>query len=368
MQIFNIIEELRGTSSRLMKERILEKYKDNQEWRDYLVSVYNPFVVYGKSGDKNGHRDDLENLKLCRSIDAGITEVTINKVYGNIVPTFGVMKALDHDKVKFTPEFPLYAGIKYDGFNTTVVVNWDQTVTYYTSGGHPFKLEDNGIFSGVKPGMYSAEMIGINKEGKLGDRRFSAYQTTLRTNTKKGIKNTRKCNWKVFDYIPLNEFYAGEATTMYETRREYLKANIPTEFIGQEKLITSMTEFENYLEEVIQQGFEGLVGKTPEMLWRNSKKRKTDFFKWKKRPTADLLCIGEVPGEGKYYEVIGSLRLKDLSGRIVDVGIGLSDFQRTRWGDYEGKVIEIEYEQIMDTYIQPVFVTVRTDKPAWDID
>ena len=33
-----------------------------------------------------------------------------------------------------------------------------------------------------------------------------------------------------------------------------------------------------------------------------------------------------------------------------------------------GKVIEVEYEQLLATYIQPTFVCVRDDKTIEDID
>jgi len=74
-----IIEQLRSTNSKLEKTRILVDSKDVEGWQDYLVSVYNPFILYGESGDKNYGQDNLENLKLCRSLNAGVTEVTITR-------------------------------------------------------------------------------------------------------------------------------------------------------------------------------------------------------------------------------------------------------------------------------------------------
>ena len=79
--------------------------------------------------------------------------------------------------------------------------------------------------------------------------------------------------------------------------------------------------------------------------------------------------MGITEGEGKYKGMIGSLVLQDASGRIVSVGSGLSDAYRSKASiAYIGKVIEIEYEQILDTYIQPTFVTVRLDKTKEEID
>jgi len=94
------------------------------------------------------------------------------------------------------------------------------------------------------------------------------------------------------------------------------------------------------------------------------------LVKYKKRPTVDLLCIGTAKGEeGKQYEhAIGSLILQDSKGRTVNVSSGLSKELRFKDPDtFIGKVIEIEYEQIIDTYIQPAFICIREKNPE-DID
>ncbi len=67
--------------------------------------------------------------------------------------------------------------------------------------------------------------------------------------------------------------------------------------------------------------------------------------------------------------MIGALLLEDSKGRVVSVGSGLSDDQRRVNSMYfVGRVIEIEYEQILDTYIQPIIKCIRADKTAEDID
>jgi len=96
-------------------------------------------------------------------------------------------------------------------------------------------------------------------------------------------------------------------------------------------------------------------------------KRVNHAIKIKQRPTTDLLCIDTELGEGKYADCIGALILTDSKGRIVKVGSGLSDSDRRTHEDYFiGKIIEINYEQIMETYQQPTFVQVREDKSQED--
>ena len=73
--------------------------------------------------------------------------------------------------------------------------------------------------------------------------------------------------------------------------------------------------------------------------------------------------------------MVGSLVLQESTGRLVSVGSGMSDEDRNKPSSYfVGKVVEIEYEQIADTYIQPTFgsdtvgVTLRLDKTEEEID
>ena len=48
---------------------------------------------------------------------------------------------------------------------------------------------------------------------------------------------------------------------------------------------------------------------------------------------------------------------------------GLDDTDRSGLHAYYiGKVIEVEYEQILDTYIQPTYKTIREDKTKEEID
>jgi len=112
-------------------------------------------------------------------------------------------------------------------------------------------------------------------------------------------------------------------------------------------------------------GWEGMMCVEPSSVYTPGK-RGNHIVKLKYRKTADLLCIGTEPGEGKYQGMIGALVLKDRNGRVVRVGSGLDDLDRSYKNDYIGKIIEIEYEQILDTYIQPTFVCVRYDKQLSD--
>jgi len=234
--MINIINELRACSSTIAKEMILKVNSSNEDWTNYLIAVYNPYIKYNKTGDKNDLRDNLDNLKLCRSIDAGISAKTINKAYGEtIIPQWGVQKALDFKNFKHTKkihhkiDFPCVAQYKYDGFSFTCVVDGDKP-KFYTSGGHPFEVEDS-IFENMETGVYLGEMMGTGVKGLFGDRTKCGIQTTMRTNTAKGIKNYGRPNFRIFEYLTITEFYAGKAKLAYEDRWMIMfNANLDLDF------------------------------------------------------------------------------------------------------------------------------------------
>jgi ATP-dependent DNA ligase len=371
IDMLEIIKELRRSNSRLHKEAVLHKHRDNEEWKQYLLDVYNPYVTYGKSGDPNGDLEDLENLKLLRSLKAGITPTTINKVYPGLIPVFQPMKAAEIGKQFSLADlnWPMIAQPKFDGQLTHTIVK-DGEITHYTSNGHPWKHEANyGLINKVEEGVYIGELLGYNCRGILGDRRLAAIATTFRTNTAKGIRNRDKYSIRYFDYIPLSDFYSGVCTLPYELRLEKLYDNVTANSVTPSRVV-DLDQCLDYHANITKDGFEGLVLKHPMMEWRASKKRKKDFVKFKNRKTADVYVVGEIEGTGKYEGLIGSLSITDGLGiELGYVGSGLTDYDRGNWGGFIGRVIEVEYETIHDhKLIQPTFKHIREDKTKEDCD
>ncbi|MCI4436886.1 MAG: hypothetical protein JHC33_08790 [Ignisphaera sp.] len=360
MTNLEIIHKLRSNNSSTFKLAVLKAERTNHEWCSYLYDVYNPFILYGKSGDKNNLQDDLDNLKLCRSINAGVTAVTINKAYPNLIPAAGkVMKAYDYGKKRKPLTFPLYAGIKYDGHSVTVIPTEDEP-TFYSSGGIVYEHDINlDLPVGF---IFFAERIATL--GKLGDRHGCSLEGSL------GNKFAKPTNhYKIFDAVTTQEYNEGVSNRPYKERRNFL-SNLcnGTGLLAEEYLVKTQEDLELLMRTAIIDGWEGLVLKSLDMPWRDSKSRKIDFCKYKRRQTADLYCMEEIPGEGNSQNIIGSIKLVDNVGRIVNVGSGLSLNGDLPFGSYLHKVVEISYEHIHDTYIQPVVICIRYDKDINDID
>lgn len=285
----------------------------------------------------------------------------VNKLFG------------EHSKGKLLKkilQFPMYAPLKYDG-NYVVALVDRGTPTFNTSGGLEYRHLDRAgeIFYNIPDGAYFAERIW--GEGKLGDRNRCNLHGSKADQLSKGH------NYKVFGFVRLEDYYDGNTRIDYESSHSALKGLFKEEDLsGLGRLCENQQELDEELDKAVGKGYEGVMAIQPKWKWSHHKTtRKVTFCKYKKRPTVDLLCIGITKGEGKYEGLIGSLKLQDSKGRIVDVGSGMSDDDRGRIENhFIGKVVEVFYEQIVDTYIQPTFgseyegVLVREDKTAEEID
>ena len=262
--------------------------------------------------------------------------------------------------------WPRIALIKYDGRQSTVHVQSNGEVTYYSSSGLPFKMLDDGIFGEpfMANAVYFAELNGEGSESKLGDRVDAGIQTTMITNTKKGIYNLHKPSWKIFDCVDEDDFAVGLSKTPFIERFDTLKSFVPAQYLPEHMECENYEHHLLFKKRTVKQGYEGVVSVEFTQKWVGKGTRNHNAFKDKDRPTADLLCIEELNGDGKYDGYVGSLRCVDASGNeVCCVGSGMADHQRSLHGSYVGKIIEVKYEQIMDSkLIQPIFVRVRDDK------
>lgn len=265
---------------------------------------------------------------------------------------------------------------KYDG-NQIFIVKLNNKVTWFTSDWKQFDIPGIGteLLHNIQDFVLVAEFM-YNCEGKLGDRPKSAILTTLRTCWNKSIPNPKTfkeelCNIKVFDCLLFNKdgLFTGLNTNIrYIDRLSTAHLiNLPGQISIIRYRLLSGKDAAIKAKSLVNDGWEGAMCITPNSTYQVGK-RVNYSVKLKYRKTADLLCIDVIAGEGKYTEMIGALVLQDSEGRIVAVGSGLNDNDRkselSDW--YIGKIVEIEYEQIMDTYIQPVFIQVRLDKQKAD--
>ena len=262
-----------------------------------------------------------------------------------------------------------YPSVKYDG-NYVQIEKRGSIVKFWTSGAKQFYIEHIADYlieynRGVD---FTIECEYIaNTEGKLGDR-GKCTTTTFRTNFEKGLGNKivlGDVNFKVWDCIYYEESIGQRMTTFsapYKLRRNFLNLLDLGDYITKVSQTDKAYSLNNInVSTFTDEGWEGLFLIHENHIYRPGK-RVNDAIKLKHRPTADLLCI-DVEYSKINPEDIGSVVLQDSQGRVCAAGGLAHNLKKKEPSYFVGKVIEIEYEQILDTYIQPAFKCIREDKP-----
>ncbi len=260
-----------------------------------------------------------------------------------------------------------YTSTKYDGHYGQIHIHND-SVKFFTSGGKEFYVEPLGAelkkLNITIPTVFEYEYIH-DTEGKLGDRGKAAKITTYRTEFSKGIVSVLdpKARFMIHDIIRY------EVPFKYRVENHLALLSDITQHMPNlevvEYYLLNMKDSQEFADIMVKLGYEGAMCKEANQVFTpiTRTKRVNDIIKLKPRLTVDLVCIGINSGEGKYEGMIGSLILRDEDGIEVSVGSGLTDEQRRLPDDsFVGMIIEIEYERIDSTYIQPIFKWIREDK------
>lgn len=392
MTIISIVHELRKVSGSNAKIDILKKHKDNETWKKILAAVYDTRVVYNVGVpsslefDESPIEDDFfESLKklstrevsgnaakslamqmsekygeifrlvLNRSIKAGISSTTINKVYPGLITIFKSMKGLDVPIKKF----PVISSIKYDGVKIFVFVRPEGT-TLTSSSGAEFVLTsllremDQAVF-----GVYEGELI--HKSGKQKYRtKISGNLMSLLAGTKTDIEDY---SYMIYDYIPLDEWDAQEGCLTFSERQELLsdvfETNIKDSWYVKHidyLYHNSINEVTEYFEDLILIGYEGSMHRyeNDTYAW----KRVDYLIKKKTIKECVLKCVSVTPHSNPAKGNVGAL---NCCGTIVDkdagevhievnVGSGLSKFDIQRSEEYFiNEEIEILYNTVIES-------------------
>lgn len=389
MNLISIVHDLRKAKGRNDKIRILKEHFDNTMWKQFLLYTYDTSITYGVSPPKDINYDvteiyptmfesfdllqqrevtgnDAKNyvkgqtqlygeipaLVLGRSIKAGVSVTTINKVYPNLIPVFESMKGMDVPIEKY----PIFSSTKYDGVKVFAEVDpWK--VVLLTSSGAKFPLDSlTKELQRLPPGMYEGELI--HKEGKQVHRSvISGQLNSLLAGT---ITDISDYSFMIYDNMKLGEWANKYPKRTFLQRQSLLSTNYSKIFNTaiHTKLVThfrgdSEEEIVSYFETKIAQGYEGSMHRYGQ-----------DFYEWKRTPRlikkksikeCVLTCVGVHPHSNPLKGNIGSLICE---GGIVDkelgnipvhvkVGSGLSKFDINKEPEeYIGKSIEVLYNTV----------------------
>lgn len=407
------MRELVSASGSNAKKEILNAYKDNKDFKDFLYYALNPMLTY-KISEKtlsnysdvkdetrfrsifvlceylaskaalsnneieiacaylNAVNEPLYNQLITKTLRLGVTAVTVNKVITNLIPVWEVQQAYKIDDYPIQQNTEFWLTQKMNGVRATFYKG-----KLYARNGSPY----NGLEHITKQlstfcdkYVFDGELVLTNDaKGMLSDNEAFRKSTGI-INSDAADKTCIK--YVLFDCIRLDDFDGFDSNhDTYSQRRQMLdKFNmmglndhievLPLLYHG-----TDASKIDTLLDKMVSEDKEGLMVNL-DVPYKRTRHR--GILKVKRFYTMDLRVIAVEDGTGRNKNRLGNV-IVDFDGSPVCVGSGFSDEQRDYYWNNKseiiGKLIEVKYKEISTNKLNnqkslqfPVFVRLRTDK------
>ena len=426
--IYQIIEEIKADPSKNAKIAILKKHKDNELLKRVIVACYSPYVQYyirkipdyrtngnttlslndaldrlNKLSDREvtGNEaieylakllsalsfDDAQVLEriIKKSMDAGFSESTANKVWKKLVPTYPCLLAKGCDEktiAKMT--FPAYSQLKADGMRINAHITNGKVHLCGRSGktvdilgeldADLLRLRSKVTHKDANI-VFDGELVLVEDDGSVMDRKKGNGILNKAIRGKISQKEAARVRIRVWDVIGARAFKAELDTTPYSERFEIVKAAVADAGPGRYELIETievadLAEAEAHFAEMLKRGEEGTLLKSKDHAWED--KRSYGLLKMKAIKDADLEVVDWQEGTGKYEGMLGALICQSSDGKVeVSIGSGFSDEQRKNFTREAtvGRIVEVIYNERItsrdresDSLFLPRFIELREDK------
>jgi len=301
---------------------------------------------------------------LIKDLRCGVSEKTVNKVAKKMkrpeyqVPVFECMLAQDSNNHERHLEGVKRLEPKLDGVRCLTIIDpASGKVEQYTRNG---KLLEN--FSHITQALqpYVTEIgRGWVLDGEVVS---SDFQTLMRQVHRKKDVQAEDARLMLFDAVPLPEFKAGQSVMGLRKRRVMLKELCAmledVDCIGlieQSRVdldtLEGKVEMEDYLENAVAQGYEGIMIKDDDSLYEC--KRSTAWLKQKPYIEVSLKVIEVEEGTGRNAGRLGAVvceGIDDGKDIRVNVGSGFTDTDRDEYWDCRdavvGQVVEVRADAI----------------------
>lgn len=285
--VYNILEELRVSRSRLYKIDVLERNKDYPLFKEVIKATLDPYVQYyiRKIPDyipyyKGGQLEwGLEQLKFLSSreftghagikhlteilegsgkedakvieyiigkdLECGVSIKTVNKVFGkDFIAEYPCMLASPYKQKNLDViKYPAIVQTKLDGMRANIICDKNGEVEIRTRNGKLIDL--HGVFDEFVKCLFvkSATLADLDQfhgavlDGELMVLSEEDGQTVLDRKTgngilNKGVKGTitpaeaARTRFMAWDMIPLEDFYKGKSNRLYFDRVDILNTRI----------------------------------------------------------------------------------------------------------------------------------------------
>jgi len=433
--IYDIIQEIKADPSKNAKIAILSKHKDNELLKKVLVACYSPYVQYyirkipeytpctrpepslglptpleealevlpalssreftghaaqdllaGLLGDMSPEDAFIIERIIAKTMDAGFSESTVNKVWKKLVPTYPCLLAKGcDDKTIARMTFPAYSQLKADGMRVNAHITNGKVSLCGRSGktvdilgeldadllelaSHISHPEGDFVLDG--------ELVLVEKDGSVMARKKGNGKLNKAIRGKMPASEAKAVRIRVWDVIGAKSFRAEKDKTPYSKRFEMVaaavaKAKAPKVELIETIEVADLAAAEAHFAVMLGRGEEGTLLKSKDHVWED--KRSYGLLKMKAIKDADLEVVDWVEGTGKYEGMLGALVCRSSDGKIeVSIGSGFSDDQRKNFtrAATVGRIVEILYNERIssrdrvgtDSLFLPRFVELREDK------
>lgn len=299
---------------------------------------------------------DVIRRILNRNLEVGVSAKTINKVWPNLIPIFGVMNC--HNTIEHI-DYPAYLQEKVDGARVFLVNKKAGNYDLFSKNGK--RIEDHDWFkplSKLLPDncVLDGELLVLDKKGKPLSRKKGNGIVNKGIQETISVDETQKFQLVVWDMLTVYEFENGSTRTTKQ-RHETLINQFYTIFSFDNVnlvpciVINSQKEALDWFNEYTKNGSEGVIVKNFSQVWEPGKRVK-GWGKLKLENEMELQIKGVIEGLGKHQGKLGSLKCEDSSGKLsVNIGGGFSDTDREKlWEDRNSiidKIITVRYNEIL---------------------
>ena len=398
--MYQIIRELEADNSRLAKEAIIEREKNNVELLEGIQLALSPYITFGVkkvpsfsgldgqglpweafkelcellatrqltgddarsaielalSASTNAQWNDWYRRILIKDLRCGVSEKTVNKIVKGAVPVFECMLAHDganHEKkikgVKLLEP-------KLDGVRCVTIVDYSaRTVIQYTRNG---KVLEN--FGHITDSLLT-HIDDLGRSYVLdGEVVSDSFQTLMKQVHRKDDVQSGDARLMLFDMIPLSEFKEGKSTLGQRRRTNLLRSFkstfdkcgnidiIPQIEVNLDEMVGEV-QFKEFNKEAIEKGFEGIMIKDPNAMYEC--KRSASWLKMKPFIEVSLTVLETEEGTGKNLGKMGALVCEGTEdGKLikVNVGSGFTDEDRDEFWSckVDGQVVEVRADAI----------------------
>ena len=407
-EVEKVIQEIASTSSKIGKEEIIRKYKDDLMFKTVLKQALDPTISYGiaaidhervpsgldkdfdnvtfamfkllanrtfsgnnareqiasEINDLNVDSANLLRKILLKDLRAGFGASTVNKAIKGLIPTFPYMRCSLPKGAKINEwrwKDGVFSQEKADGMFVNINHYKGGDVTITSRQGKEFPLDD---FKPIVQGIQRYFSEGYQYHGELIVSRVTDENVvTLPREVGNGMLNSISQGGKLepelvifvylWDSIPLSSVVTkGKHKEPYWKRFKRIDDSTCNTWEVRTIPTRKVTSFEQAMTHyryLISQGYEGTIIKNPDGFWKDGTSK--DQVKMKMEVDVDLKVVDFEKGKGKNASTFGSIICESSDGELVVSVSGFSDSLRHDiWNNrssYIDRIITVRANSVM---------------------